>query len=338
MYGDKQYFYRKDAQGNIIAILDNTGSVVVRYIYDAWGNHAIVDSNGEDVTEGRKGIEGIGILNPFRYRGYYYDTETGLYYLQTRYYDPETGRFVSQDSLEYADPETINGLNLYAYCLNNPVVAIDPTGTFAITAFVISLIIGIVLGAAIGGTVSGVKAYNEGRRGLELFASIAGGALVGGAMGAVLVIGGAAGLAATGVTVAGFGLSAAGALGLSVAIGSVANLSSYLLINGVHGDKDITFRGTLLSIASGAAQAVVTFGMGYIGGKNGLFNNLGNFKTWDGFYLNMINTTGKLNLLARLFYGTSILIGDALTRALYLSVSASSIRAFINYLFNKIPN
>ncbi len=69
------------------------------------------------------------MLNPFRYRSYYYDTETELYYLQTRYYDPELGRFISQDSIEYAAPETINGLNLYAYCGNNPVMNIDPTGT-----------------------------------------------------------------------------------------------------------------------------------------------------------------------------------------------------------------
>ena len=79
---------------------------MVYYEYDAWGNHAVVDANGNDVTSG------IGVLNPFRYRGYYYDTETELYYLQTRYYDPELGRFISQDSLEYADPAAINGLNL----------------------------------------------------------------------------------------------------------------------------------------------------------------------------------------------------------------------------------
>ena len=71
----------------------------------------------------------ISQINPFRYRGYYYDTETGLYYLITRYYDPETGRFISADSIEYLNPETLGGLNLYAYCGNNPVMAIDPDGT-----------------------------------------------------------------------------------------------------------------------------------------------------------------------------------------------------------------
>ena len=115
-YEEEQYFYRRDVQGNITAILDNSGAVVVRYNYDAWGNHTVANANGEELTEG------IGVLNPFRYRGYYYDTETGLYYLQTRYYDPEACRFISQDNIDYADPETINGLNLYAYCGNNPVM------------------------------------------------------------------------------------------------------------------------------------------------------------------------------------------------------------------------
>lgn len=124
IYADKQYFYRKDAQGNIVAILDRDGNIVVRYIYDAWGNHAVIDANGQDIVN----MQHIGNLNPFRYRSYYYDTETGLYYLQTRYYDPELGRFISQDSIEYADYESVNGLNLYAYCGNDPVMYVDPSG------------------------------------------------------------------------------------------------------------------------------------------------------------------------------------------------------------------
>ncbi len=124
IYADKQYFYRKDAQGNIVAILDRDGNIVVKYIYDCWGNHAVIDANGQDIVN----MQHIGNLNPFRYRSYYYDTETGLYYLQTRYYDPELGRFISQDSIEYADYESVNGLNLYAYCGNNPVMYVDPSG------------------------------------------------------------------------------------------------------------------------------------------------------------------------------------------------------------------
>ncbi|MDE7083299.1 MAG: hypothetical protein K2O89_06340 [Clostridia bacterium] len=143
IHNKTQYFYRKDIQGNIIAILDETGAVVVTYIYDAWGNHAVLDADGKDITD----IEHIGNLNPFRYRGYYYDVETGLYFLQTRYYDPETGRFISQDSVEYAEPETVNGINLYAYCGNNPVMNVDPSGKFFLSLFIAGLV-GAVVAAA----------------------------------------------------------------------------------------------------------------------------------------------------------------------------------------------
>ena len=93
---------------------------MVKYKYDAWGKcqTTVVNSNASSIAE----------LNPFRYRSYYYDTETNLYFLKTRYYDPEIGRFMTIDDLSYLDPNTINGLNLYAYCGNNPVTRIDPLG------------------------------------------------------------------------------------------------------------------------------------------------------------------------------------------------------------------
>ncbi len=125
-HGGNAYLYRKDAQGNIVALIDSSGAVVVKYVYDAWGNHAVLDGNGNDITDANH----IGNLNPFRYRGYFYDVETELYYLQTRYYDPEIGRFITIDSIEYLDPESINGLNLYAYCGDNPVMGYDPNGTW----------------------------------------------------------------------------------------------------------------------------------------------------------------------------------------------------------------
>ena len=89
-----------------------------------------MDGNGAKLTaENCTATNKVGILNPFRYRSYYYDTETGLYFLQTRYYDPETGRFITIDDISYLAPDTINGLNLYAYCGNNPVMNVDPKGT-----------------------------------------------------------------------------------------------------------------------------------------------------------------------------------------------------------------
>ena len=101
---------------------------MVEYNYDAWGNHKVVDANGNEITSSTH----IGNLNPFRYRGYYYDVETGLYFLKSRYYDPEVGRFLNMDSIIFADNCETNGINLYAYCLNNPVNYIDPFGKFVI--------------------------------------------------------------------------------------------------------------------------------------------------------------------------------------------------------------
>ena len=118
------YYFRKNLQGDVIALLDIDGYVVVKYYYDAWGNHKIYNASGVEITD----TTHIGHLNPIRYRGYYYDTEFGFYYLKSRYYDPQVGRFISQDNVDYADYEAINGLNLYAYCNNNPVMYSDPTG------------------------------------------------------------------------------------------------------------------------------------------------------------------------------------------------------------------
>ena len=120
-YNGEVYYYKKDLLGNVIEILDTTGTTVVKYTYDAWGNHTVTDYTDF----------GLGSVNPIRYRSYYYDTETGLYFLQTRYYDPHTGRFINIDDVSYLEPETINGLNLYAYCGDNPIEYFDPNGQWS---------------------------------------------------------------------------------------------------------------------------------------------------------------------------------------------------------------
>ena len=204
-HNSTQYFYRRDIQGNIIAILDESGAVVVRYIYDAWGNHAVLDVNGNDIED----MSHIGNVNPFRYRGYYYDVETGFYYLKSRYYDPETGRFISQDSIDYADPESINGLNLYAYCGNNPVMNVDPTGKSLIGCLVL-LIIGIVASGVINGVVAGANAAE----GESFWSAFAGGFVngvisgIGLAVGLAVAVGGGIGaLVVGGIIAAGFGFA-----------------------------------------------------------------------------------------------------------------------------------
>ena len=178
-YNNVTYFYRKDAQGNIAAILDSNGNIVVEYKYDSWGNHAVLDANGVDIEPATH----IGNLNPFRYRGYYYDTETGLYFLKTRYYDPEIGRFITIDDISYIDPETINGLNLYAYCGNNPVMRVDENGT----SFWDWLLGAAIVVAAIALTVvtAGLAAPVSAAVGGGLLGAIVGGAVAGAVGGAI---------------------------------------------------------------------------------------------------------------------------------------------------------
>ncbi len=116
-------------QGDVIAILDASGSVVARYSYDAWGAiFSVTDANGTEISDPKH----IANCNPFRYRGYMYDQETGLYYLRTRYYDPVVGRFLNADdpSLITATPNALTDKNLYAYCDNNPVMRSDDGGKF----------------------------------------------------------------------------------------------------------------------------------------------------------------------------------------------------------------
>ena len=110
--------------GNIINIIDDSGKIVVIYSYDSFGNHEVYNSVGEKITDQND----ICNINPFRYKGYYFDSETNLYYLQTRYYDPSIGRLISPDSIDYLNNESVDGLNLYAYCGNDPVMYSDESG------------------------------------------------------------------------------------------------------------------------------------------------------------------------------------------------------------------
>ncbi len=127
-YRDVRYYYVKNLQGDITAIVDMYGNIVAKYTYDVWGKIlSITDANGVDVSANASHIANI---NPLRYRGYYYDSETGLYYLISRYYDPETGRFVNTDNVISGTGDSVQGFNLYAYCFNNPVNSTDETGNW----------------------------------------------------------------------------------------------------------------------------------------------------------------------------------------------------------------
>ena len=126
------YYFVKSMQGDVEKIYSASGELKAEYSYDSWGKCTI-----------KRSVSGIAEANAFRYRGYYFDSESGLYYLNSRYYDPIIGRFISPDSLDNLDPSAIGGLNLYAYCGNNPIMYVDPEGKFLGLA-IANLILGII--------------------------------------------------------------------------------------------------------------------------------------------------------------------------------------------------
>ena len=128
------YYYFVNAQGDVSAILDSGGKIAASYDYDAWGNCTVYNSSDA----------AIGDLNPLRYRGYYYDAETGFYYLQSRYYDFANCRFINADTFATTDANGFLSANMFAYCENNPVSNSDSEGEFPIQ----------VVAAAVSGVVN----------------------------------------------------------------------------------------------------------------------------------------------------------------------------------------
>ena len=140
-YNGTIYNYIKNAQGDVVGLVDFNGTKVVEYIYDAWGNH--LSTFGTMAST-------LGKYNPLRYRGYVYDTETGLYYLQSRYYNPAWGRFINADdtTLLASSPSKAHwDKNVFAYCDNNPLNRVDEDGECW----------NIIIGGIVGGIVSGAS-------------------------------------------------------------------------------------------------------------------------------------------------------------------------------------
>ncbi len=150
-YNGTKYFFEKNLQGDIISIKDQLGNLIARYSYDAWGVCKILED---------KSNCNIAEINPFRYRSYYYDFETDLYYLQSRYYDPEIARFINGDEAEclHAAYNT-NEYNYFAYCANNAIMREDINGKwFVLKRWMIALPIDIALSAlGVGAVFAPIK-------------------------------------------------------------------------------------------------------------------------------------------------------------------------------------
>ncbi len=140
------YRYIRNIQGDITHIINSAGAVVAAYTYDTWGSLiSIKNGSGVDVTTD---TTSIGYINPVRYRGYYYDNETGFYYLKSRYYDPYLGRFINADS-QLNIGEGPLGCNLYTYCRNDPVNCVDINGHYAILVIALLLAFTPIGGSAV---------------------------------------------------------------------------------------------------------------------------------------------------------------------------------------------
>ncbi len=256
--GSTVYTYRKNLFGDIVAIY-NGSTKVAEYAYDAYGKCTIVTDTYN-----------IARANPFRYRGYYWDSDLQLYYLMSRYYDPTTGRFINADSLEYLDPETIGGLNLYAYCGNNPVMGVDPEGhmpQWMKTALV------VVAGAAVIAGIAGITVLTGGTV-APVLVGAALGAASSGISSAVMQLADSKKISISellvDMTVGGimgaFGGSTIGKLGMTIAGGTTGFVSSIAMdwVEGEEIDLASAFEsaivGSLFSYNSGSGQQFATKG------------------------------------------------------------------------------
>ena len=216
------YWFEKNMFGDVVAVYSSAGTKLVSYKYDAWGNFTTTTHATDSIGGAAK--------NPFRYRGYYYDSDLGFYVTGTRYYDPAIGRFISPDAYDVitATPTALTDKNLYAYCDNNPVMRVDHGGEFWITA----ILVGAVIGAVINASVSAIsQKVTEGSvNWLEVGVSAATGALSGA-------------VAATGI----------GALG-SGAINAAIDGTEYLVTQSINGEE-IDEKTLFATMAIGAVTA-----------------------------------------------------------------------------------
>ena len=217
--GGHRYFYLTNLQGDVTAIITVGGTTVVEYTYDAWGNILTVTGGMANT---------LGKANPLRYRGYIYDEETRLYYLQSRYYDPELGRFINAD-VYTSTGQGLLGNNMFAYCGNNPVCNVDPSGNAFFTA--LGALTGFIAGAL---TATINNAVSEEK--VDVFAAGAqgaiGGAISGAGIDTALLLVGSFGTALPVVTLA---------LGVTYMAGGIGNAyTTYAASNGTASDEEMT--------------------------------------------------------------------------------------------------
>ena len=174
-YNGTNYYYATNIQGDVTAILNTSGTAVVQYTYDAWGK--LLSTTGSMASV-------LGVHNPLRYRGYVYDTETGLYYLQSRYYNPAMGRFINAD-VDASTGHGLLGTNMFAYCANNPVNYTDESGqdwwhwAAAVAIVVVAAVAVVATAGGVAGAALAVTAVANGVAVSSTATTVAAGVFVG---------------------------------------------------------------------------------------------------------------------------------------------------------------
>ena len=238
-YNGTEYFYLRNGQNDVVGLMDGSGTKMVEYTYDAWGK--LISATGTLATS-------LGADNPFRYRGYYYDTETGLYYLMTRYYDPEVCRFISAD-VYMSTGQGVLGGNMWAYCGNNSVNRADSQGDFFNT----------IIGGIIGGIAASIqgKSFWEGATSGAVFGAISGaavdiGLLAAGA--AVATCGAGAVLIGVGIAALGGALGGVAGVEVSAAFGNEVTAVDYVAAAAIGGVFNVVSYGISAGVSVGAGS------------------------------------------------------------------------------------
>ena len=318
---------------------------------DAWGNHktfVLNDKQFVDIstqtsyTQSGLNNKTIALLNPFRYRSYYYDEETKLYYLNSRYYDPQIGRFINADDISVLSEgkDFFNGLNLYAYCGNNPVNNTDESGNawwdkfwkglldvlsvIVVAAVVIgltalsiatagagSVLLGVAIGVTAMSTASGAisGAFSAITNGTSFAAGVFGGAIRGFGTGAAIGLGIMTGGGAIGAIPA-----LLGAVSLNYLTGNLA----YVVENGLNG-QEISWKGAMISGGLQALTSLFAFGTGFIMGGLGIYNVPGKG------LLNALKTEGLKKLFTSVAFRN--IFGGFLLKSVLLSPISNLLRS-----------
>lgn len=306
------FYYIKNPFGLIVGIINESDQVLASYVYDAWGNHTLLDPYNYQSD--------IGEINPIRYKGYYYDEETKLYYLKSRYYDSSVGQFISPDDYSYLKINNVSGYYLYAYCNNNPVMYVDEDGH---SAFAVALLFGALMGAAFGfGANLGQQliSSNGDWNSINWGAAIGQG-ILGAAFGSATILGGAAGICAIGGSVAGYALSFEASLALSIGLTSSASMLSYSLSSIKTNNWDLQ---TMIRFGmQGAAQGAVSFYTSYYAGMHGLL-----FKTFN----NEIGWFSNYGTLSNIFNYSKSAIFKTASKFAFVTLPNTFLRMAIDWL------